>query len=66
MNNETFFTSLRFYYQIYYYSMLYSAHILFELKTGILHEILTHINFNICKVGLPPLHPLFFSFDPLE
>jgi len=26
--------------------------------------IITHINVYICKVGMPPSHPLIFSFDP--
>jgi len=33
---------------------------------GILHEILTYINVYICKVSMPLLHPLIFSFDILE
>jgi len=33
---------------------------------GILHEMLTYINVYICKVGMPPSHPLVFSFDLLE
>jgi len=37
VNNETFFTSLKSYYQIDYIAYY------FQLKTGILHEILTHI-----------------------
>jgi len=32
VNNEMFFTSLRSYYQIYYYSVLYAACILFFSK----------------------------------
>ena len=67
-NNETSFTSLRSYYQISYYMqyiyLLYAVYILFKLKTGILHEILTYINVYICIVGTPPSHPLNFSFDP--
>jgi len=33
---------------------------------GIVHEILTYISVYICKVGMPPSHPLIFAFDPLE
>jgi len=51
LNNETFFTSLRSYYQIDYIAYY------FHLKTGIPHEILTRINVYICKVKkLSSLH----------
>jgi len=66
VNNETFFTSLRSYYQIHYYSLLYAVHILFPVKTGILHEILTYIDVYICKLGMPPSDPLIFQLDPLK
>ena len=56
VNNETFFTSLGSYYQIDYIAYY------LQLKTGILHEILTHINVYMCEVGMPPSHPLIFSF----
>jgi len=66
VNNETFFTSLRSYYQIVYIAYCMQQLYYFQLKTGILHEILTHINLYIRKVGMPPSHPLILSFYPLE
>ena len=38
----------------------------FQLKTGMLQEILTKLNVYTCKIGMPPSHPLLFLFDPLE
>jgi len=52
VNNETFCTSLKSYYQIDY-SLLYAVYIPFLVKDG-LHEILTYINVCICKRGMPP------------
>ena len=66
VNNETFFTSLRSYYQIDYIACYTQYIYYFLLKTGMLHEILTYINVYIFKVGMPPSHPLIFPFDPLE
>jgi len=31
-----------------------------------IYEVLTYINVYICKVGMPPLHPLIFSCNPLK
>jgi len=65
VNNETFFTSLRSYYQIYYYTLLYAEHFL-VLKMGILHEILTYINVYTSVKYVTAIKSLIFSFDLLE
>jgi len=43
-----------------------TACLAFMDATPLLHEISTHINVYICKVGMPPSQPLIFPIDPLE
>ena len=43
VNNETFFTSPRWYYQIYYYSLLHAVYILFLVKDK---DIVRNFNIN--------------------
>jgi len=45
VNNETFFASLRSYYHIYYYSLLYAVFILLLVKEG---DTTRNFNINNC------------------
>ena len=57
VNNETFFESLRLYYQIYYNILLQAVYTRFFVKDKTLHKILPYINVYIWKVGMPPHIP---------
>jgi len=63
VKNETFFMSLRLYYQIYYYILLYAVYILY-LDVDTTRNIDIHKCLYIYKVGMPPPHLLIFRLIP--